>query len=117
MKDGKIKISEIPEVKIATIWLKNFGARIEKGQILIDDSEKVSEKIKELEVALKDPSKAPEDVLEILMKRKLLVKRETVERFVRITKKGREALAAKGDRHVVTRLNKEMVTPSDRNSD
>ncbi len=109
VRAGKIKISEIPEVKIATIWLKRFGARIEKGDILIDDAEKIAAKIRELEAALKDPSKAPEDVIEILMKRKLLVKRETIERFVRITEKGKEALAAKGDKHVVTRLDKEII--------
>jgi len=104
-KNGIIDLSEVPEAKIAAIWLKNFGARIEKGKIIVD-RERIEDQILKVEEALRDSSKASSDIISILIKRKLLMKRDEIERFVRITEKGKEAL---GGNRLVTRLTKDII--------
>lgn len=102
----RIDLSRLPDAKIATIWLKNFGARIENGKIVLDRRDEIEERIRSVERALSNPFEAPDDLISVLIRRKMLVKRDERERFVRITEKGKRAL--EGGR-VVTRLTRDVI--------
>jgi phenylalanyl-tRNA synthetase alpha chain len=112
-RDGRIKISELEgeSGRIAVIWLRRFGAKIEGGEILLDDAETVRERIEEFESALINPSGASEETIRALISRKLIVEKVKAERFVKIREDGKKTLEGfrKSGKKILTRLDRDSI--------
>ncbi|RLF26682.1 MAG: phenylalanine--tRNA ligase subunit alpha [Thermoplasmata archaeon] len=82
------------EARVAVGELLKLGARISEGVLEVGDPARVREAIEVRKRALRDPSSAPRDVVEALLRRGLLERRRMRRELYRPTEGGLRALEA-----------------------
>ncbi len=88
--DDLIKMFGKNFVTIAIANLKGEGFEIENGNLIIKDKEKIEKRIREREENLKDLKNTPREIISYFLKRNIVEKKESVERFFRLTENSKK---------------------------